>query len=131
VRFVLLAALLGCGAPQEYRPADWEVDVVAALPLAAETVRVCIDGVGVSTIGAGNGRVAVRGVPPADTQVRLEVFDIDGEALFSTSWLEIGDDRPLVEASAAAIESTPCAAAGEFAAAGADDRLLVAHFVIE
>lgn len=125
-----LITLLACEG-QEYTPGDWEVDVVADVPIAAETVRVCIEGVGVSTIGAGNGRVAVRGLPPEDTRVRLEVQDVDGVTLLSTSWLEIGDDAPQVSASPVAAPTTPCTASGSFVEAGADDRLLVARFVME
>ncbi len=127
----LIAATAGCGAPPDYRAGDWEIDVVAALPDDAETVRVCIEGVGVSTIGAGNGRVAVRGVPPGDTEVRLEVYDADGAALLSTDWLEIGDEAPEVRASPVSLAATACTATGAFAEAGDDERLLVAHFVLQ
>lgn len=126
----LLLTLLACEA-QEYTPGDWEVDIVSDVPAAAETVRVCIEGVGVSTIGAGNGRVAVRGLPPTDTRVRLEVQDIDGATVLSTDWLDIGDEAPAVSASPVAVAATPCTASGSFAEAGAEDRLLVARFVME
>lgn len=123
-----LVVLLGC-AEQAYTPGDWELDVVAALPVEAETLRICVQGAGVTTVGAGNGRAAVRALPPDDTEVRLEVYDLDGVGLFSTSWLPIGDDAPLVWASPSEFGAVPCTADGDYAEIGADARLLVTRFV--
>lgn len=130
-RLLPLCLLVACGDTQEYTAGDWQVDIVSAVPADAETVRVCIEGVGVNTVGAGNGRVAVRGLPPEDTLVRIELYDIHGEGLLSTDWLEIGDDAPEVSASPVAPASSPCAASGDFVEAGTEDRLLVARFVLE
>jgi hypothetical protein len=115
----------------DYRPGDWEIDVVAALPAAAEHVRVCVDGLGVTTIGAGNGRVAVRGLPPDDTFVRIEVYDEDDAWLLATDWVEVGDETPQVSVSPVVDTGTPCTASGSSVAAGDEDRLLVARFVME
>lgn len=123
-----LGLLLGC-AGQDYTPGDWELDVVAALPPDAETLRICVAGAGVTTVGAGNGRAAVRALPPEDTEVRLEVYDLDGVGLFSTAWLPIGDDTPYVWASPSRFGDVPCTADGEYAELGADARLLVTRFV--
>lgn len=124
----MLLLLAGC-AGLEYTPGDWEVDVVAALPAEAEMLRICVEGVGVTTVGAGNGRAAVRGLPPDDTRVRIEVYDIDGVGLLSTAWLPLGDADPLVWASPAGFGAVPCTADGEYAEAGAEARLLVTRFV--
>ena len=126
-----LLLLLGGCTDLDYRPGDWEVDVVAALPPEAETLRICIDGVGVSTVGAGNGRADVRGLPTHDTQVRIEVYALDEVALFAAAWAPIGDDTPQVDVPPASFDGTPCTASGEFAKSGEEDRLLVTRFVVE
>lgn len=105
--------------------------MVAALPVQAEFLRICVQGAGVTTLGAGNGRAAVRGLRPGDTEVRIEVYDIDNVGLLSTAWLPMGDADPVVWASPAAFGEVPCTAEGGFAQEGDDARLLVTRFVQE
>ena len=127
---VWLAVLVACD-DLAYLPGDWQLDVVATLPLEAETLRICVEGMGVTTMGAGNGRGAVRGVPPDATRVRVEVNDVDGFGLLATPWTPIGDDDPIAAAAPVELGESACAASGAAAAAGSDDRLLVTRFVEE
>ncbi|MSQ00965.1 MAG: hypothetical protein EXR71_03605 [Myxococcales bacterium] len=120
--------LLAC-AEQAYVRGDWEVDVVASLPEAAETLRICVEGVGVTVVGAGSGRASVPGLPADDTRVRIEVYDDLGVGLLSTGWLAIGDGDPVVWAAPSAFQATPCVASGAFAGEEAESRLLVSRFV--
>ncbi len=114
---------------QAYVSGDWEVDVVAAFPVSGETLRICVEDVGVSVVGAGNGRASVPGLPVADTRVRIELYDELGVGILSTGWLDVGDLDPVVWASPAAFGPAPCVADGEFASEGAESRLLVTRFV--
>lgn len=123
-------AMAGC-SDLDYRPGDWEVDVVSALPPAAETMRICVEGNGVSSVGAGNGRVEVRGLRPENTRVRIEVYDLDEVGLLATEWAELGDDTPFAEVAPVELGASPCSSVGAYAAAGEEDRLLVARFVVE
>ncbi|GDX79324.1 hypothetical protein LBMAG42_11350 [Deltaproteobacteria bacterium] len=126
------AGTFGSGCSElTYLPGDWELDVVAELPAEAEQLRICVDGVGVTTLGAGNGRAAVRGLPPDPVDVRVEVYDIENVALFSTPWLTVSDEEPTVSAPAGELGSGPCAAAGGYVEPGSDDRLLVVRFIQE
>lgn len=129
VAFVLV--LPSACADLDYRPGDWEIDVVAALPPDAETLRICIEGAGITTVGAGNGRAAVRGLPPEPTEVRIEAYDIDGNGLVASEWVLVGDDTPVAEAALVSFGDTPCAASGAFVKSGQEDRLLVTRFVVE
>ncbi len=114
---------------QAFVRGDWEVDVVASFPAAAETLRICVEGVGVAVYGAGNGRASVPGLPVDDTRVRIELYDDVGVGLFSTNWMEVGDHDPVVWASPAAFGASPCVASGNFAGEDDDSRLLVTRFV--
>lgn len=125
------AALFSGCSEVDYVFGDWEFDVVAALPQDAEQMRICVDGVGVTTLGAGNGRAAVSGLPPEPTTVRVEVYDADGIGLLATSWILVSDDEPTVSAPPADLGATPCAASGEYAEPGSDDRILAVRFIQE
>jgi len=56
-------AATGCPAAEEWRNADLQVDVRADLPDGAARVRICVDGAGSRTQGAGPVAYAVPGVP--------------------------------------------------------------------
>lgn len=56
---------LGC-AGETYDVADLQLDITGPLPAAAETMRVCVAGVGILDLGAGNGRAAFTGIPIGD-----------------------------------------------------------------
>ena len=109
-----LLPALAC-QPFDYTYADLEVVVAGELPADAELVRVCVEGVGVHEEGAGNGRIAVPGLPSDEAMVRVEVDDVDGTELLqadavlaeAAGWASVPADAPDGEA---------CVAEGEFAA---------------
>ena len=75
-----LAGLVGCEA-EEYRNADLQLDIQAALPSAAEQVRICVEGVGSHSAGAGGDRYGFAGIP------RTEAIQVTADVL-----VEQGDD---------------------------------------
>jgi hypothetical protein len=109
----VLAALLAC-QPFDYAYADLGVLVSGRLPADAERVRICVAGVGVHEEGAGNGRIAVPGLPSGAADVRIEVVDIDDvELQQADAWLE--PDAPWTRAAAEAADGEACEADGAFA----------------
>lgn len=123
-----LFLLAGC-ARETYDVADLQVDVTAPLPADAETLRLCVTGVGTMETGAGNGRAAFTGIP-ADVPVELSltVLDAAGGVL--------GGAGPVTVDAAAPYATTPfrdgaepaCAAEGERVAEGEPDQLLAVRF---
>jgi hypothetical protein len=125
----LLAAALGvgCGA-EDYSPADLQLDVSAAVPADAETLRVCVSGRGVHEQGAGNGRAAVTGLAADGSLiVQVEVLDEAGSLIGQTAPVVLDDDDPWAEVPLAASD-TPCSADGAPAPDGSATRLLAVRF---
>jgi hypothetical protein len=125
----LLAAALGVGCGSEdYSPADLQLDVSAAVPADAETLRVCVSGRGVHEQGAGNGRAAVTGLAAeGSVTVQVDILDEAGALIAQTAPVVLDDDAPWAEAQLAASD-TACSADGAPAPEGSDTRLLAVRF---
>ena len=125
------SALLGCPQPLTYRPADVQVDLPAALPEAAATVRICVAGAGVQNSGAKlSGRYAMPALPagrPLD--VTIDVLDED-EALLLQGWANSAEGRVEGETVDCLEEYCAiCQAEGQLASAGEEAWVLAVRFL--
>ncbi len=74
-----IGCLAACTA-EEYRNADLQLDILAALPSAGEQVRICVEGVGSHSVGAGGDRYGFAGVPISEqVQVTADVLVQEGD----------------------------------------------------
>lgn len=131
----VLALTSGCESVG-YDPADWELFVDAPLPLDAELLRICVAGAPVYEVGAGNGRAAVTGLNPTDTEVRVEILDKAGAYIGVTERVPVADATPIVttrllDANLPETDPTPCIDDGEYVANDEDSRLLAVRFAEE
>ncbi len=108
----VFGGLTGC-ASITYSPIDLQLDVVGAVPNDAQTIDMCVEGAGLLSEGAGNGRVMFAGLP-ADvaTTVTLDFTDTSGAVIggvgpvvfdVGTAWVQAPQDK----------RTTPCAADGQ------------------
>ena len=87
----MLLTLLACDM-QTYDVADLQLDLEGAMPVDAELMHVCIADQLEHEEGAGNGRVAVPGLwADRDAEVRIELYNIDGEQLLVAGPIVFGD----------------------------------------
>jgi hypothetical protein len=127
---LLVLAVAGCEGV-EYRAAELQLDVLERVPDSAETVRICVDGVGEQVFGARfNGRFAVTGLPTGRTyDVAIDALDADGELVGAWSGVVsgygVGDARCSDDTGMAC---EPCDAQGGFVQPGEDSWLLAVHF---
>lgn len=133
----LLALVLGGCRGVEYRAADLQLDVLERVPDTAETVRICVDGVGEQVFGARfNGRFALTGLPTGRTyDVSLDALDADGELVGAwrgvVSGYGVADARcqaPADDTGDTEPACAPCQAQGGFVQPGEDSWLLAVHF---
>lgn len=123
----MILLLLACAGP-DYRAADLQLDVAAALPEGAETLRVCVEGWGVYEVGAGNGRAAVAGLVVDDEYtVTVDVNDAAGGILAQSAPTVLGLGATWTTAPLQAPLGA-CEAEGEPASAGEDSWLLAVRF---
>jgi len=107
--FAALLVLTAC-TRETYRNADLQLDILAPQPAFADRVRVCVEGVRTRTVGAGDGRYAVPGLPsgvPAEITVQVlveadagEMDDTGTEALIavaSTGRVSLTEQDPWLE----------------------------------
>ena len=121
--------MLGCPEPIDYRPADLQIDLPGLVPDGAETVRICVDGVGSRSFGARlAGRFAMSGLPAGQPlDVVIDVMDGDGELMVQgraegvEGWVEGELDEDCDTCA-------PCGATGSFAAPGEDSWVLAVRF---
>lgn len=94
----LAALLLGGCAGVDYRPVDLQLDVLGAVPAEAETIRMCVEGVGELTEGAGNGRVVYAGLrTDSVAQVTLSFETETGDVIGGAGPVELDADTPWAE----------------------------------
>lgn len=75
----LWCPLTGC-ARESYQNADLQIEVDASLPLDAEHLHVCVEGVGTRTVGASGTLYAMHGLPPEqEVVVTVDVLGGAGE----------------------------------------------------
>jgi len=126
---ILLALLMGCPAPIDYRRADLHVDLPGLVDPEAATVRVCVDGVGSRSFGARlAGRVALTGIPAGEpVDVVVDVLDDDG-ALMAQGYADDVDGWIQGELDEDCEGCEPCQAEGSFAAPEEDSWVLAVRF---
>lgn len=125
---VALCGLTACGG-LDYRYGDLELVVEGPLPAGAETLRLCIEGFGATTTGAGNGRAAVTGLAvDQDYTVVVDVLDPDGSSLASAGPASLDAATPYTTTPLLAPSDSPCTADGSAVEAGQDSWLFVLHF---
>jgi len=128
-RLAALCVLLGGCGELDYRYGDLELDIEGPVPADAETLRLCIDGFGATTTGAGNGRAAVTGLGvDRDYSVFLDVLDADGAILATAGPAALSADAPFTTTPLLGVATDPCTADGSPAPQGADSWLLVIRF---
>jgi hypothetical protein len=128
------AAALACGgllsgcAVETYDVADLQLDVAAPLPIGAETLHVCVTGVGMLDRGAGNGRMAFPGLPVGDpAEVTVDVLDADGALLATAGPAVLDGDAPWATTPLGDPQDA-CHTTGELAPDEATSWLLVLRF---
>lgn len=123
-----LLLLAGC-ARETYDVADLQVDVTAPLPADAETLRLCVTGVGAMETGAGNGRAAFTGIPAAiPVEFALTVLDEEGGVLGGAGPVTVDASDPYATTPFREGAEPACTAEGERAAEGEPDQLLAVRF---
>lgn len=127
MRWAGLLLATACGQ-EGYDRADWELEVLAPLPLSAETMRVCVQGAPVYELGAGNGRAAMTGLSPADTLVYVELVDEAGDFIAATEAVAMGDGAAVATAQLVEPWAEPCVDDGEYVASTEESRLLAVRF---
>ncbi len=127
---VLAGAVLASACAREtYDVADLQIDVEAPLPTDAETLHICVSGVGELEQGAGNGRAAFPGLRAGEAvDVSVDVFDEGGTLLASAGPIRLDDATPYV-ATPLLDPAVPCVANGGVAAEGTDSWLLALRFL--
>ncbi len=125
-----LILVLGC-MPVEHRAADLQLDLPGSQPQEAETVRVCVRGVGYRDYGARlTGQFTMTGLPVGEPAlVQVDVYDGDDTLLVSGEG-EVEDyllGRRLECAAGAVCE--PCEDEGEPAQDQEDSWLLAVRFL--
>lgn len=120
---------LAC-AQNEYDFGDLELDIDAAVPANAETARTCVEGVGTREEGAGNGRLAVPGIPDTDPIViTVEMLDKEGILIGRSTPMTLSAETPYGVTDFAAASGEPCVTEGAFAPEGSSSWLLVIRFL--
>ena len=125
----MLLLLLACSR-EDYDFGDLQLDVDAAVPENAETARMCAEGVGAREEGAGNGRLAMPGLPDvAPVIITIDMLDKEGVLIGRSIPATLSDSDPYVVTGFAAASGEPCVTEGDFAAEGAPSWLLVIRFL--
>jgi len=126
---ILLALLAGCPEPIDYRQADLQVDLPGLVPVDAETVRICVDGVGSRSFGARlAGRFALTGIPAGDpVDIVVDVLNEDGELLIQ-GYADGVEGWTTGELDEVCEGCEPCKAEGSFAAPEEDSWVLAVRF---
>lgn len=124
----LLSSLPACAEP-DYRAADLQLDIDAAIPVGAELIHVCVDGVGMLDQGAGNGRVAFAAIPPSGSYgVTVEVRDADGASMGVAGPATLSEDVPWVLVAFDPAAPGGCVTGGDPVLEGEDSWLLGVRF---
>lgn len=112
----MILLFLACAAEQ-YDAADLQLDVLAALPAEAERARMCVTGVGIREEGAGNGRLAMTGLPvDAPAEVTVAILDKEGGLLGQSVPVTFDQDHPYLTTDfSAPAAGTLCTAEGSLA----------------
>lgn len=119
--------LLAC-ASVSYDVADLQVDVEAALPETAEKARICVKEVGMLEEGAGNGRLAMAGLPEGEpAEVTVAIFDAAGAVLGHSEPVLLQADTPY-RTTVFVDGAEGCEAAGTMAEGAENSWLLAVRF---
>ncbi len=124
---LLLAA---CANPLDYRPADLQLDLPADVPVAAETARVCVEGVGTMSFGANlAGRFVFTGIPTdrGDHSITAELLDADGVVILQGGADNV-NGHAVGEVDECLDGCLPCTALGGFASPEEDSWVLAVRF---
>jgi hypothetical protein len=124
----VILLLLACGRVS-YDVADLQLDVEAALPEQAELATMCVKDVGTRQEGAGNGRLAMTGLPAGQSAtVTVTILDVDGTVLGSSVPQTLDADHPYETTTFDPAATTACDATGTLATDSEDSWLLAIRF---
>lgn len=108
--------------------ADLQVDVEAALPEGAEEARICVEGVGFREEGAGNGRLAMTGLPAEQPAVvTVAILDAEGGLLGASKAVTLDGNTPY-QTTDFGDATEICAPTGSLAPEGSASWLLAIRF---